>query len=455
MSVVDSAILGDLNHDDPERFERGIAAFEAWRKHASASAIAAGLIEALSSIDDNEAFSFLTRYSRARQIVESARLPPAAFEDVAVASRGWSTEVKNRVVAVLPQDMQRLAYANQPSASGEKDIPQPEIEKSPSKKPIDKTETSDAVQTADESPQTSSPDVYSLGETADGEMSENKTWGDYKTDAATEPPTVSDDPSSPGTDESIETDNSAPVEPSNQVKPKDDRHASATQGRRQSWWWLGVVAISGLAAGAFFWPDDKNTKPIQNDGPQALVVNDGTDAPDGSDDTDSSTNNSQPGNPPAVNSKFNAVDAIVVLGGRVRRDTNGQVVSVWLNDTSIRDDSLTHLDNLVSLEELWLGSTKLDGSGLVHLKRLRRLKTIDLGGCDQLQDSGLQHLDYLPRIREIWLWGCSNITDRGIAHLGRLSTLQTLDIRQTKVSQAGVARLQKALPRCKIEWDKP
>jgi|GEM_PF-1435586 hypothetical protein len=481
MSVVDSEILGDLNHDNSERFERGIAAFEAWRKHASAAAIADGVIEALSSIDANEAFSFLTRYSRARQIIEIARLPPAAFEDVAVASRGWSTEVKNRVVAVLPSDMQHYAYANPPSTPGEKDNSQPEIEESPSKEGGGNTGTSNAASTTDDSPQPSGGDVYSVGETTEGEKAESAAWGvdyDYKTPAETEPPKASDAPSSRPADESIKTeaDNAASVEPTIraarsesriaarrgspsdsriQVKPHDDGNASTTQGGGKNWWWFGAVAIAGLAAVAYFWPDDKDIKPIQNAGQQAAIVDDGTDASNQSGDTDSSTNNAQPENPPAVNSKFNAVDAIVVLGGRVRQDSNGQVLSVWLNDTSIKDDSLTHLENLVSLKELWLGSTKLDGSGLVHLKRMRRLETIDLGGCNQLQDSGLQHLDYLPRIREIWLWGCSNITDRGLAHIAKLSSLQSLDIRQTKVTAAGVARLQKALPRCKIEWDEP
>jgi hypothetical protein len=30
-----------------------------------------------------------------------------------------------------------------------------------------------------------------------------------------------------------------------------------------------------------------------------------------------------------------------------------------------------------------------------------------------------------------------------------------LDVRSTKVTAAGVAALQKALPNCKIEWDNP
>jgi len=39
----------------------------------------------------------------------------------------------------------------------------------------------------------------------------------------------------------------------------------------------------------------------------------------------------------------------------------------------------------------------------------------------------------------------------GLAHLKGLTKLQTLDINSTKVTKAGVAALQKALPNCKIK----
>lgn len=45
------------------------------------------------------------------------------------------------------------------------------------------------------------------------------------------------------------------------------------------------------------------------------------------------------------------------------------------------------------------------------------------------------------------------MTAAGIARLTALKKLQHLDLRGTKVTAAGIAELQKALPKCQIEWD--
>jgi hypothetical protein len=46
--------------------------------------------------------------------------------------------------------------------------------------------------------------------------------------------------------------------------------------------------------------------------------------------------------------------------------------------------------------------------------------------------------------------GRFGLTDAGIKHLAGLAKLEWLDLRRTKASAAGVAALQKALPKCKI-----
>ncbi len=47
----------------------------------------------------------------------------------------------------------------------------------------------------------------------------------------------------------------------------------------------------------------------------------------------------------------------------------------------------------------------------------------------------------------------SGLSDAGIKHLAGLAKLEALDLRRTKASAAGIAELQKALPKCKIDWD--
>jgi hypothetical protein len=49
----------------------------------------------------------------------------------------------------------------------------------------------------------------------------------------------------------------------------------------------------------------------------------------------------------------------------------------------------------------------------------------------------------------------SGVSDEGLKHLHGLTNLLELDLRTTKVTAAGVADLQKALPQCKITSGPP
>lgn len=63
------------------------------------------------------------------------------------------------------------------------------------------------------------------------------------------------------------------------------------------------------------------------------------------------------------------------------------------------------------------------------------------------------------------LWGarvCHNfdlrgsaVSDRGLEHLKGLSQLKCLLLDDTKVTDAGVKKLQQALPKCEIYWNPP
>ena len=64
-------------------------------------------------------------------------------------------------------------------------------------------------------------------------------------------------------------------------------------------------------------------------------------------------------------------------------------------------------------------------------------------------DTVLVHLKGLTNLQDLNL--PSQITDAGLVHLKGMTGLQTLYLRGTKVTDAGVADLQKALPNCKIE----
>ena len=81
------------------------------------------------------------------------------------------------------------------------------------------------------------------------------------------------------------------------------------------------------------------------------------------------------------------------------------------------------------------------------LKLHTKLKMLHLGG-PKITDAGLVHLKGLTKLQRLVL--PSNITDAGLVHLQGLTKLQTLGFSGTKVTETGIADLQKALPNCKI-----
>lgn len=98
----------------------------------------------------------------------------------------------------------------------------------------------------------------------------------------------------------------------------------------------------------------------------------------------------------------------------------------WINllKTPITDAGLAHLAGLVKLSILWLSDTRITGAGLKHLAGLKGLEQLGLAGTD--------------------------ISDSELSLLASLTNLKYLNIKSTQVTEAGVERLQQALPGCDI-----
>jgi hypothetical protein len=95
-------------------------------------------------------------------------------------------------------------------------------------------------------------------------------------------------------------------------------------------------------------------------------------------------------------------DGLKKLGAYIRRNEQGEVVEVVFNFNDITD------------------------AGLVHLKGLTKLQALRIGG-----------------------FGSEN-TNAGLEHLRALTELQMLHLMFTKITDAGITDLKKALPNCKI-----
>jgi hypothetical protein len=68
----------------------------------------------------------------------------------------------------------------------------------------------------------------------------------------------------------------------------------------------------------------------------------------------------------------------------------------------------------------------------------------------EIADAGLTHLEWLPGLQSLSLGEC--VTDAGVQHLERLPQLRTLNLVRTQVTDAGIQRVQKALPNCTIRY---
>jgi len=121
-----------------------------------------------------------------------------------------------------------------------------------------------------------------------------------------------------------------------------------------------------------------------------------------------------------------------------------RAVQTWMRDRVGAD----YLSTVRAIEMLY--ATDADLACIARFAGLRRL---DLERAIDLTDAGLGELVKLTDLRTLSLDDADRITDVGLAQLERLTSLRrlVLGVRAGRVTPAAIARLRRALPRCKIE----
>jgi internalin A len=124
--------------------------------------------------------------------------------------------------------------------------------------------------------------------------------------------------------------------------------------------------------------------------------------------------------------------------------------SLNLSHNRVTDLGLKDLANLERLQALYLGNTYVTDAGLKELANLKRLRFLSFNNMETVTDA--KRKEMLAGLRPGETLGLYNawVTDVGLKELAGLKDLETLDLSNTTVTDAGVATLQKALPRCHI-----
>jgi len=110
------------------------------------------------------------------------------------------------------------------------------------------------------------------------------------------------------------------------------------------------------------------------------------------------------------------------------------LTKVDLQSCSISDRSLYLMGELDNLQVLDLSSTYVSNGGMAYLKRMKNLKSLSLQRLlvtRKNYDDGLVYNDSRP----------TTLTDAGVAHLSHIKTLESLDLRMTDVTNAGLQHL--------------
>ena len=93
-------------------------------------------------------------------------------------------------------------------------------------------------------------------------------------------------------------------------------------------------------------------------------------------------------------------------------------------------------------------SNRADDDTLAHVGHLRRLESLNLADT-AVTDAGTAHLAGLTGLRDLNLWN-TRVGDDGLAHLKGLTNLRLLPLVGTRVTDDGILKIKQALPGLKV-----
>ena len=125
-----------------------------------------------------------------------------------------------------------------------------------------------------------------------------------------------------------------------------------------------------------------------------------------------------------------------------------------LNRTTVTDDGVAALAGQTSLRNLELENDAITDLSMVTIARFARLESLSLRYDSRLTDVGLQQLASLKQLRKLNLWH-TGANDNTLVRLAELKHLEDLSLLGARASLMAIAKLQSALPHCRIDQPDP
>ncbi len=119
-----------------------------------------------------------------------------------------------------------------------------------------------------------------------------------------------------------------------------------------------------------------------------------------------------------------------------------------LNVANITDEGANYLRGLRQLRTLNVSFSEMTDRGVACLSKLFELETLYFQFC-RISDAGLAHLAELHQLRGLLLVN-TDISDASVPVLVEFKKLRYLDVRGTRMTPNGAARLKQALPGCRV-----
>jgi internalin A len=113
------------------------------------------------------------------------------------------------------------------------------------------------------------------------------------------------------------------------------------------------------------------------------------------------------------------------------------VVNLSLGHTDVSEDLPHNLRGCALLSYVALSSARIDGDALGALSALPAVTSLGMQDCE-ITDEQLRDLVKMPALKRVALRHCTRIGDDALLYLGQIPKLDSVDIRETGITGAGL-----------------